>query len=346
MTNYDANEEAISHLSPDSAKSRSPFLRAAGFSTLSFILGAALTAGLFLTTSSPETSAEITQNPSSEELEQSNASADEVDGVEPIESVTADRDEDKTEHLEGDSTISGLALESGTVSGFPEDKLDEAYELAAKMRGSVVQVFGMNDGFETGSGTGFLVEPNVIATNDHVIDFGSVDTEIYVRTIDGKVFTGELIATDSYGDVALVRLPRPIDAEIFQISRKMVEVGEPVVAVGHPDMIGNWVTMAGVVTTVGSEYWLDDASRKYRDVDTSLPTSPGSSGSAITRLDGVVVAINSRKSGGVFSDDNWKPTDDGFVHTYIPRAESNGGVSSASIIRLGKESGVELKLVD
>jgi hypothetical protein len=326
VTNYDANEEANSHLSPDPAKSRSPFLRVAGFSSLSFVLGAALTVGFFVTTSSPETSAEIIQNLSSEELEQSNASA-EVD--------------------EGDSTNPKSVLESGTVSGFPEDKLDAAYELAAKMRGSVVQVFGHTDGGEYGGhGTGFLVEPDVIATNDHVINW--IETEIYVRTIDGEVMTGELIGTDSYGDVAFVRLPAPIDAEIFQISRELVEVGEPVVAVGHPGMIGNWVTMAGVVTTVGAEYYSgpdSDLSRPYRNVVASTPSSPGASGSAVTRLDGVVVGIHAWAL-GTFSEDDWPPTDDGFPHTYIPRMDNSAGVSSASIIRLAGESGVELQLVD
>lgn len=337
VTNYDANEEANSHLSSDPAKSRSPFLRVAGFSSLSFVLGAALTVGFFVTTSSPQTSAAIIQNPSSEELEQSNASAEVDDGEEPIESATADSDEDKTEDHKGDSTISESVLESGTVSGFPEDKLDAAYELAAKMRGSVVQVFD-----EGGWGTGFLVEPNVIATNDHVIK-DMIETEIYVRTIDGEVMIGELIGTDWYGDVAFVRLPAPIDAEIFQISRELVEVGEPVVAVGHPGMIGNWVTMAGVVAHVTTEYSHSARlSRKYRDVNTSAPLSPGASGSAITRLDGVVVAINSRSD---FSED-WKPLDDGFPHTHFPRADDGGGVSSASIIRAAGEFGVELQLVD
>lgn len=319
VTNYDANEEANSHLSSDPAKSRSPFLRVAGFSSLSFVLGAALTVGFFVTTSSPQTSAAIIQNPSSEELEQSNASA-EMDG--------------------GDSTISESVLESGTVSGFPEDKLDAAYELAAKMRGSVVQVFD-----EGGGGTGFLVEPNVIATNDHVIE-DMIETEIYVQTIDGEVMIGELIGTDWYGDVAFVRLPAPIDAEIFQISRELVEVGEPVVAIGHPGMIGNWVTMAGVVAHVTTEYSHSARlSRKYRAVETSLPASPGSSGSAITRLDGVVVAINSRS---IISEDALmgKPLDDGFPHTHFPRRDDGGGVSSASIIRAAGEFGVELQLVD
>jgi len=313
---------------------------------LSFVLGAALTVGIFVIASPPEMAAEITQTPSSQEPEQAQGPAEEDDTDEPIESASEATDEEKSEEYSGDSADASFTLELGTVSGFPEDSLDVAYELAAKMRGSVVQVFGMDNGFETGAGTGFLVEPDVIATNDHVIDFGSIETDIFVRTIDGEVMRGELIDTDSYGDVAFVRLPKSIDAEIFRISREMVEVGEPVVAVGHPGMIGNWVTMAGVVTKVGSEYWLDDASRKYRDVDTSLPTSPGSSGSAITRLDGVVVAINSRKSGGEISDDDWKPTDDGVVHTFIPRADNNGGVSSASIIRLAQEAGVELQLVD
>ena len=337
MTNYDANEEANSHLSSDPAKSRSPFLRVAGFSSLSFVLGAALTVGFFVTTSSPQTSAAIIQNPSSEELEQSNASAEVDDGEEPIESATADSDEDKTEDHKGDSTISESVLESGTVSGFPEDKVYAAYELAAKMRGSVVQVIG-----GAGHGTGFLVEPDVIATNDHVINW--IETEIYVRTIDGEVMIGELIGTDWYGDVAFVRLPAPIDAEIFQISRELVEVGEPVVAVGHPGMIGNWVTMAGVVAHVTTEYSHSARlGRKYRDVNTSAPLSQGASGSAITRLDGVVVAIIAKS---VLSEDWWELTDDGFPHTHFPRSDDLGGVSSASIIRAAGEFGVELQLVD
>ena len=338
MTNYDANEEANSHLSSDPAKSRSPFLRVAGFSSLSFVLGAALTVGFFVTTSSPQTSAAIIQNPSSEELEQSNASAEVDDGEEPIESATADSDEDKTEDHKGNSTISESVLESGTVSGFPEDKVDAAYELAAKMRGSVVQIIG-----GAGHGTGFLVEPNVIATNDHVIE-DMIETEIHVRTIDGEWMIGELIGTDWDADVAFVRLSAPIDAEIFQISRELVEVGEPVVAVGHPQMIGNWVTMAGVVAHVTTEYSHSSIfSRKYRDVLTSLPASQGSSGSAITRLDGVVVAIISKS---ILSEDWWELTDDGFPHTHFPRSDDLGGVSSASIIRAAGEFGVELQLVD
>ena len=171
-----------------------------------------------------------------------------------------------------------------------------------------------------------------------------IETEIYVRTIDGEVMTGELIGTDSYGDVAFVRLPAPIDAEIFQISRELVEVGEPVVAVGHPGLIGNWVTLAGVVAHVTTEYSGYELSRKYRAVETTLPTSPGSSGSAITRLDGVVVAINSKSE---YSEDllTGKPLDDGFPHTHFPRSDG-GGVSSASIIRAAGEFGVELQLVD
>lgn len=346
MTNYDSNEEATVPSSTNRTRTRRSVLRAAGISSLSFVLGALVTGGLFVITSPSEIAAEISQAPSIREPEQAQEPAEEDDTEEPLENASEDTYEDKPEAFSGDSATAGSAQELGTISGFPEESLVLAYELAAKMRGSVVQVFGVDNGFETGAGTGFLVEPDVIATNDHVIDFGSIDTDIFVRTIDGEVMKGELIDTDSYGDVAFVRLPRSIDAEIFQISTEMVEVGEPVIAVGHPGMIGNWVTMAGVVTKVSSEYWMNDSSRKYRDVDTSLPTSPGSSGSAITRLDGVVVAINSRKSGGEISDDDWKPTDDGFVHTFIPRADNNGGVSSASIIRLAEEADVELQLVD
>lgn len=308
---------------------------------ISFITGASLAAGFLLV------SQDESQAPADPVVAEGSPSVEAVEVQEQTESVAEDA---PAEEAEQEPQYQALPLqselESGTESGFPEELLDQAVELATKMRASVVQVFGQGDGFETGEGTGWLVEPDVIATNDHVIDFEGLDADITIRTIDGEVMTGELIITDPDGDVAFVRLPKALDAPLFTVSREQVSRGEPVIAVGHPSFIGNWETVAGVVTQLDGPYSISDMSKEYLDVLTSMPTSTGSSGSAIMRMDGAVIAINSKKSFGEVRSDAWKPRPNVFIHTFQPRADNNGGVSSAAIIRLADEAGVQLQLVD
>lgn len=307
---------------------------------ISFITGASLAAGFLLV------SQDEAQVPAEPVVAQSSPSAEAVEVQEPTESVAEDAPAEEAEQ-EPQYQVRPLQseLESGTESGFPEELLDQAVELATKMRASVVQVFGQGDGFKTGAGTGWLVEPDVIATNDHVIDFEGLEAEITIRTLDGEVMTGELIITDPDGDVAFVRLPRALDAPLFTVSREQVSRGEPVIAVGHPSLIGNWETLAGVVTRFAGPYSISDPSKQYLDVLTSMPTSPGSSGSAIMRMDGAVVAINSMALGDD-SYDSWKPRPNVFIHTFQPFVDNNGGVSSAAIIRLADVAGVQLQLID
>jgi S1-C subfamily serine protease len=323
---------------------------------ISFITGASLAAGFLLV------SQDEAQAPAEPVVAESSPSAEAVEVQEQTESVADDApaedapaedapaEDAPAEEAEQEPQYQARPmqseLESGTESGFPEELLDQAVELATKMRASVVQVFGQGDGFETGAGTGWLVEPDVIATNDHVIDFEGLDAEITIRTIDGEVMTGELIITDPDGDVAFVSLPRALDAPLFTVSREQVSRGEPVIAVGHPSLIGNWETVAGVVASVGDEYWITDENRKLVDVLTTMPTSAGSSGSAIMRMDGAVVAINSKADYGTIGLTDRKPTPNVFVHTFQPRVDNNGGVSSAAIIRLADEAGVQLQLID
>lgn len=314
---------------------------------ISFITGASLAAGFLLV------SQDEAQAPAEPVVAESSPSVEAVEVQEQTESVAEDAPAEDAPVEEGEQEPQYQArplqseLESGTESGFPEELLDQAVELATKMRASVVQVFGQGDGFETGAGTGWLVEPDVIATNDHVIDFEGVEAELTIRTLDGEVMTGELIITDPDGDVAFVRLPRALDAPLFTVSRGEVSRGEPVIAVGHPSLIGNWEATAGVVTKLSGPYWMSDTSKQYLDVLTSMPTSAGSSGSAIMRMDGAVVAINSKKDFGEVSPDSWKPRRPNvFIHTFQPFADNNGGVSSAAIIRLADEAGVKLQLVD
>jgi len=335
-SNYSNNPE-LDHGSTANQKRRFSPMVVAG---ASFLAGVVLTAVIYPLAFAPQN---LSTLPEYDENVNLIEAAPETTAPEPAVETAEPTDPESQPKYQARALQS--ALEAGTESGFPEEMLDQAFDLATTMRGSVVQVFGRTEDYDTGGGTGWLVEPDVIATNDHVVDFEGLDADLIIRTLNGKEMVGEIINTDPDGDIAFVRLPEAIDAPLFRVSRQRVEVGEPVIAVGHPSMVGNWETLAGVVASV-DEYFFTDENRKFVDVLTTMPTSTGSSGSAIMRLDGVVVAINSKKDYGTLGINNRAPTEKVFVHTFIPRADNNGGVSSEAIIRYAEESGVNLQLVD
>lgn len=235
----------------------------------------------------------------------------------------------------------GSDLAAGTESDFPEELLGDAVELATAMRSSVVMIFERSGDITSGWGTGWLVQPDLILTNEHVVNLEDFEGELVVRTLSGDEFPAEIINTDSTADLAVVRIPEPIEAPPFKLSTERVRVGEPVIAVGHPSMIGNWVGMAGIVSAV-DEYLRGAEQTPYVEVLTSLPISRGASGSAITRPDGAVVGIISHGSYEEIADAPLAPNVT--VHTFLPRRDNSGGAGSEVILDFAERSGVPIEI--
>lgn len=226
---------------------------------------------------------------------------------------------------------------AGTESGFPAELLDDAVVLATKMRGSVVQITGVKN--NSGFGTGWLVQPDIVVTNEHVADhdadyFG----QIAVKTLAGKIIPAEVVGVNAMNDVAILRLEEPIDAPLFKLYNGIVENGTPVLYTGNASNIGNWETGAGIIT--------DNAFYEGEALVTSLPISPGASGSAIMNMDGVVVGIVAGTYWGTEDPGLRPPKDDVFIHTYMPRLNNNGGSNSLMIIKLLKRHGISYEVVE
>jgi molecular chaperone DnaK len=85
----------------------------------------------------------------------------------------------------------------------------------------------------TGTGSGFLVSDRVVATAKHVI---AEDRDIVVSIGGTDIPTARIVADDPSGaDVALIVLPRTVAARPMRLGfSELVEVGEPVVAIGFP----------------------------------------------------------------------------------------------------------------
>lgn len=81
-----------------------------------------------------------------------------------------------------------------------------------------------------GSGSGFLVGDDLVATVAHVVEGART---VSLRTTDG-VIRGEVIGSDPRREVALVRAVRPLGGHVFTFSGEAPEVTDRVAVLGFP----------------------------------------------------------------------------------------------------------------
>ena len=98
----------------------------------------------------------------------------------------------------------------------------------------------------SGSGSGVIYKTDgktvYIITNHHVID-GAQSIEVIYS--NGKSVKANLIGSDKYGDIAVLKMTVDFDVKAFKTGdSELLEAGEPVLAVGSP--LG--IEYAGTVT--------------------------------------------------------------------------------------------------
>ena len=138
-------------------------------------------------------------------------------------------------------------------------------ELFARAKDSVVQVtvsgtplsFANNSAFGIGSGFVFDSQGHIV-TNNHVIYGGS---NVTVTFSNGTIYTAEVVGTDVFSDIAVLKLDSKEEQETTQGVEKgliplplgnssMLSIGEEVAAIGNPfGLTGSMTT--GVVSGLG-----------------------------------------------------------------------------------------------
>jgi len=137
-----------------------------------------------------------------------------------------------------------------------------------------------------GSGVVIDARQGLIITNNHVIDRAE---EITVQLADGRELAAKLLGGDPDTDVALIKIPAESLTAITIGNSDQVEVGDFVLAIGNPFLIGQTVT-SGIVSglhrnNVGIE--------PYEDfIQTDAAIYPGNSGGALVNLRGDLIGIN------------------------------------------------------
>src|SRR5581483_4374902 len=136
-------------------------------------------------------------------------------------------------------------------------------------------------------GSGFIIDPSgIVVTNNHVI--ADAD-EVHVILNDGTKLKAEILRRDEKIDLAVLKVKsdKPLKAVTFGDSDKL-RLGEWVIAIGNPFMLGGTVT-AGIV----SARHRDINSGPYDNyIQTDAAINRGNSGGPLFNMNGEVVGVN------------------------------------------------------
>ena len=138
-----------------------------------------------------------------------------------------------------------------------------------------------------GTGSGFIIrQDGYILTNEHVVRGAQ---KLEVTLYGGKKFSGKVIGTDSYSDLAVVKInANNLPNVEFGDSDKLTP-GQWVVAIGNPLGFHDTVT-AGIISALGRS--LEDPNQTGSLIQTDAAINPGNSGGPLVDLGGKVIGIN------------------------------------------------------
>jgi serine protease Do/serine protease DegQ len=144
------------------------------------------------------------------------------------------------------------------------------------------------------AGSGVIIDAHqgLIVTNQHVIDRAE---EITVQLSDGRELPGKLAGADPDTDIAVIRVAAENLTAIVPGNSDHVEVGDFVLAIGHPFLIGQTVT-SGIVSGLNRNNVGLEAIEDFIQTDAAI--YPGNSGGAMVNLRGELIGINTAFVGG------------------------------------------------
>lgn len=141
----------------------------------------------------------------------------------------------------------------------------------------------------SGVGSGVVYRPDVVLTNQHVVDGA---TDLTIDYADGTSSPARVLATDVVTDLAVVRTART-GLPVPEYRTELPRPGESVLAIGSPLGFEGTVT-AGIVSALGREIpGSAEQSRALVDlIQVDAAISPGNSGGALLDANGRVIGIN------------------------------------------------------
>jgi serine protease Do len=169
---------------------------------------------------------------------------------------------------------------------------------------AVVLVFGTDGSAQGSAGTGSVISKDgQVITNAHVVmkdgrPFKKVFIYLKPDKLTGSMkddlahrFKATVIEMDEKLDLALLRMVDPPSdlATLDFVDPDAVEIGEPVVAIGHPETGGLWTLTTGSISSVVADFQGIEGKDVFQ---TEASVNRGNSGGPLINAYGQMVGIN------------------------------------------------------
>ncbi|MBI1857696.1 MAG: trypsin-like peptidase domain-containing protein [Candidatus Melainabacteria bacterium] len=145
---------------------------------------------------------------------------------------------------------------------------------------------------ESGTGSGIIIkEDGYILTNYHVVK-GADKITVTLNDNENK-YDGNLLAHDSYSDLAIIKIDKK-NLTVANIgSSKSLRPGDWVIAIGSPLGLEHTVTL-GIVSALSRHVGVTfgAAQGAYQYIQTDAAINPGNSGGPLVDLEGKVIGVN------------------------------------------------------
>jgi serine protease Do len=180
----------------------------------------------------------------------------------------------------------------------PSMPLPDFRPLVAEVMPSVVSVtteivvssfFGQNTEYVAGSGI-LIDEKGYIVTNNHVVEDAQ---SIYVELADGRIFSADIVGTDSLSDLAVIKIEATDLPYAYWGDSSLLSVGDWVLAIGNALGGGGGATQ-GIVSRLNASVNVD-GNTLYGLIQTTAAINPGNSGGPLVSMSGEVIGITSIK---------------------------------------------------
>jgi 2-alkenal reductase len=147
-------------------------------------------------------------------------------------------------------------------------------------------------------GSGFIIDSQGhVVTNNHVVDGADA---LVVVTLNGTKSNASVVGTDSFQDVAVIKMDGDVPATVAFADSNSVEPGQSVIAIGSAlGEFRNTVT-DGIIGGVDRSLDTGEGYLLANLIQHDAPINPGNSGGPLLNLDGEVVGMNTAVVRGGF----------------------------------------------
>ena len=184
----------------------------------------------------------------------------------------------------------------------------------------------------TGSGVVYDSQARVI-TNHHVVEPALTSGNITVTTHDGRIYEAVVVGTDQTTDLAVLQLQGEPDLPAARFATsEVLEVGQPVMAVGSPLGLADTVT-TGIISALDRPVTVEASG----GVDPANPQAGAQTELVVTNAIQIDASINPGNSGGPLFDSSG-----GVIGINSSIASNSSSADTAGSIGLGFAIPVDL----